>query len=36
MTVMSFGVGNGRGVGMDETTVEGMAPVIMWFRATVL
>ena len=33
---MSFGVGKGRVVGIGETTVDGIAPVIMWFRATVL
>lgn len=36
MTVMSFGVGKGRGVVMGEATVDGMAPVMIWFNATVL
>lgn len=35
-TVMDEGVLKGRGEGMGEMTVEGMAPVMVWFRATVL
>ncbi len=36
MTVMFSGVLNGRDSGIGETTLEGMAPVMVWLSATVL